>query len=117
MSYEYPQSNLPPAVPNSTMAVVSLVCGILGLTFLPLVGSIVALVTGYMAKKEIQNSAGALGGDGLATAGIVLGWISVGLGVIGLCIGGILLAIPLCAGIGLWSSEYNWIMPVILGLI
>jgi hypothetical protein len=72
MSYQS-SSGATGSVPNSNMAVVSLVFGILGLTFLPTLGSIVALITGYLARKEIGQSAGALGGEGLATAGIVLG--------------------------------------------
>ena len=44
-------------LPNSTMAVVSLVSGILGLTLLPILGSIVALIVGYIAKQEIRDSA------------------------------------------------------------
>jgi hypothetical protein len=51
------------------------------------VGSIIALITGYMAKGEIQRSAGTLGGDTAANAGIILGWVGVGLGVFGtLCV-------------------------------
>lgn len=66
--------------PTSTTAVISLIAGILGLTFIPFLGSILALVLGYMSKKEIEQSAGSLSGTGLATAGIVMGWIGVALG-------------------------------------
>ncbi len=83
--------------PNSNLALISLIAGILGLTFFPFVGSIIALIVGFMAKKEIQESNGALGGEGLMKAGLILGWIGVGLGVIGLCIGGVLIALPLCS--------------------
>lgn len=40
------------------------------------IGSVLALVFGYIAKKQIaqRNESGA----GMATAGIVLGWIGVG---------------------------------------
>lgn len=72
----YPESQ---TLPNSSLAIVSLVSGILGLTFFPVIGSIIALITGYMAKKEINNSSGTLGGGGSATAGIILGWIGVGM--------------------------------------
>lgn len=99
--YPNPPSDLPPggstySPPNSTMAIVSLVSGILGLTFVPFLGSIVALVTGYMARNEIRDSGGTVGGDGLAVAGLILGWIGVGLGILGLCIGGVALLIPFC---------------------
>ncbi len=81
-----------------------LIAGILGLTFLPTIGSIAAIVTGYMAKKEIRESGGAFSGDGLATAGLILGWIGVGLLLIGLCVACVAFAlIPL--GIFKYSSE------------
>ena len=40
-------------------------------------GSIAALVTGYIAKGNIDKSGGREGGRGLALAGIILGWIGV----------------------------------------
>ena len=43
------------------------------------IGSILALVFGYMAKGSIERSNGQETGRGLAIAGIVLGWIGVGL--------------------------------------
>ena len=72
MSDEYPTGAASYAPPNSSMAVVSLVAGILGLTFFPFLGAIVAVITGPMAKKEIRESGGTLGGEGIATAGIIL---------------------------------------------
>ena len=38
-----------------------------------------ALVYGNKARKEIDSSGGRLGGRGMATAGIVMGWIGIGL--------------------------------------
>jgi hypothetical protein len=73
-------SNEPYSTPTSSMAIISLIAGILGITFFPTVGSVIALITGYMARKEIDQSSGSLGGQGLATAGIVLGWIGIALG-------------------------------------
>ena len=43
------------------------------------IGSVLALVFGYQAKREIEASGGTQGGEGMATAGIILGWIGVGL--------------------------------------
>lgn len=83
-------------VPNSSLAVVSIIAGILGFTLFPLLGSIIALVTGYMARNEIQESIGSIGGDGLATAGIILGWIGVGMSVIGFCIAGAVIGFSFC---------------------
>lgn len=73
----------PPAKPNSNMAVASLVLGILGWTVAPGLASIAAIITGHMAKNEIKGSMGQLGGDGMATAGLIMGYASV---AIGLCI-------------------------------
>jgi len=95
MSGSY-SGNAQSSVANSSMAIVSLVSGILGLTLLPMLGSIVALIVGYIAKQEIRDSRGMLGGDGMATAGLVLGWIGVGLTVIGCCIGAFFILIPAC---------------------
>lgn len=87
-----------PTTRTSTMALVSLIAGIVGLTLLPILGSIVAVVTGYMARKEIRASAGAITGDGMALAGLIMGWIGVVLSVVGLCIACLLL-VALPAGI------------------
>jgi hypothetical protein len=71
----------PPAKPNSSMAIASLVLGILGWTIAPGLASIAAIITGHMGKKEIRESMGQLGGDGMATAGLILGYANVAIGV------------------------------------
>lgn len=58
----------------SGKAIASLVLGLYWLLWL---GSILALVFGYQARAEIARSGGRLTGRGLATAGIVLGWIGM----------------------------------------
>lgn len=63
---------------------VSLVFGILGWTLVPALGAIVAVITGHMARAEIRRSAGQLQGDGLAVAGLVLGWVAIGLSMAGI---------------------------------
>jgi hypothetical protein len=111
----FPAAPPPPGLPNSSLAIVSLVTGILGLTLLPILGSIIALITGYMARNEIRDSAGALGGDSLALVGLVLGWIGVGLTVIGLCIGGVFILIPACLlilGISTQTTSLLWLLVV-----
>ncbi len=84
------QQNLPQytnyaLLPSSTLATVSLIAGILGFLMLPIIGSIVALWAGYEARKETRSVPPTASGDGLATAGIVMGWIQLGLMVIGIC--------------------------------
>jgi Domain of unknown function (DUF4190) len=72
-----------PAATNG-LAVASMVCGILWLYWL---GSILALVFGYVAKSQIDRSHGGQGGRGMATAGIVLGWVGVGFLVLFILLG------------------------------
>lgn len=81
----YPQNVNTDLLPSSTLAIVSLVSAILGFTFIPVIGTIVALVTGYMARGETRSIPPKASGDGLATAGIIMGWIQVALLVIGIC--------------------------------
>ena len=69
---------------TSSLAITSLVSGVLGWTLLPLLGTLVAIITGHMARSEIRRSAGMLEGDGLAVAGLVLGWLAVALWAAGL---------------------------------
>lgn len=64
-----------PARPTCTTATISLIFGILSWCLLPIIGALVAIIAGYMARGEIRRSNGALDGDGLAVAGLVLGWV------------------------------------------
>lgn len=47
-------------------------------------GAVLALVFGYRARSQIKNSAGTQTGSGLATAGIILGWIGITILVAGI---------------------------------
>lgn len=69
--------------PRSGLAVASLVCGILGIVqILPLLGPIIAVITGHLARREIDRSGGQLGGRGMALAGLIIGYITLALYVI-----------------------------------
>lgn len=76
----------PPTKPNSNMAIASLVLGILGWSLIPGLASIAAIITGHMAKKEIKASIDQLGGDGMATAGLVMGYASIAIGICVFCL-------------------------------
>ena len=69
--------------PTSPWAIAALVFGVLG-------AFVLAVVVGLIARKKIQDSGGKLGGERLATTGIVLGavWAVVGLGLLALQSGG-----------------------------
>ena len=80
------QTPAPLETTTSTLAIVSLVSGIFSWILLPFIGAIVAIITGHMAKNEIKSSNGLLAGDGLATAGLVLGYLQIALSVCGICV-------------------------------
>ncbi|EPH39871.1 DUF1707 and DUF4190 domain-containing protein [Streptomyces aurantiacus] len=69
-----PPTFMPVAPPTNSKAGVALACGIgtfftLGLTAVP------AVIVGHMARAEIRETRE--GGDGMAVAGLVLGWLSI----------------------------------------
>ncbi|MFC4951217.1 DUF4190 domain-containing protein [Pseudonocardia sp. GCM10023141] len=63
------------AVPRATngMAIAAM---ILGIVWVYWIGSLLALVLGYTARAQIKRTGE--GGDGMALAGIILGWIGIG---------------------------------------
>lgn len=64
-------------------AVASLVLGILGVTFCPFIPSIIAVILGSQARAKIAQEPD-LEGDPMAKAGVILGWVGIGLAVLGL---------------------------------
>jgi len=97
-------SALPPVLPfaaapfqgppqTSGAAITSLIFGILSITFLlPIIGPIVAVICGHTARGSIRNSAGRLGGEGMALAGLIMGYASLAFMV---------LLLPILAGIAI----------------
>ena len=83
-------SHLHPA-PASGMAVGSFVCGLLGITIVPLLGSLLAVILGHVALGQIRRSSGRQGGKGLAVAGLVLGYLVLVGAIIGIALWLILL--------------------------
>ena len=74
---------MPPVAPNSSKATTSLVLGICSLVVCGLFLGIPAMIVGRQAKREIRESQGRLGGEGLATAGFVTGLIGTIWSVLG----------------------------------
>ncbi|GIX36312.1 MAG: hypothetical protein KatS3mg126_2091 [Lysobacteraceae bacterium] len=68
--------------PTSNAAVVSLVFGILSWVALPVIGAVVAVIAGHVARSDIRRSN--LGGDGLALTGLILGYLHLGIVLVGL---------------------------------
>jgi len=69
---------------TNTAAVISLVAGILGWVAVPILGGIVAVFTGHVALNQIRASGGFESGEGLAIAGLILGWLQLGLLILAL---------------------------------
>ena len=68
-----------PARTTSTTAIVSLVFGIVCWIAIPIIGAIVAIVCGHVARGEIRNAPpGSIDGDGMAVAGLILGYLHLG---------------------------------------
>jgi hypothetical protein len=99
----YPPAGLPPQgyynpqlapmpVSTSGWAIASLICSIVGI---PLLG----VIFGFIALNEISNSAGRIAGEGMAKAGIIIGFVVMALGIVLLIIwviviGGLILTTP-----------------------
>ena len=60
------------AVTNNGLAIASMV---LGICWVYWIGSILALIFGYVARGQIKRTHRK--GDGMAIAGIVLGWVGI----------------------------------------
>ncbi len=82
--------NQPPLVAGvqpktSSLAVWSLVLGILGFLFLVIcIGPLLAIpgvICGHLAHSRIKRAGGALTGGGLALGGLITGYVSIALGI------------------------------------
>jgi hypothetical protein len=67
------------AVPRTEpFAIASIVCGVANFFGAFLIGSILAIVFGKIAQKNMAQNP-ALEGAGLARLGIIIGWVGIGL--------------------------------------
>ena len=69
--YPYPTAPAEPSAPTSTLAIVSLILGVLGLFTMGL-SSIVGLILGIASLVQISKSQGRVRGSGVAVAGTVV---------------------------------------------
>jgi hypothetical protein len=65
----------PPSPPTNGLAIAALVCSLAGLA--TCISAPVGAILGHVARKQIRERGE--GGDGLALAGIIVGWILTGL--------------------------------------
>jgi uncharacterized protein DUF4190 len=80
--YYYPWMYAPPAPRLGTWALVSMICGAVSIATLQSVLAILAVIFGFIGLNEIKKSQGTVEGRGFAIAGIVTGFISIGLTIL-----------------------------------
>jgi hypothetical protein len=82
----YPGAGSPPVAPaygpatrtrTSGLAIASLVTGLFFWCWV--IPGIVSIVLGHLALESIEDSGGTKTGRGMAIAGIVLGWVGIGI--------------------------------------
>jgi Domain of unknown function (DUF4190) len=68
----------PPARPTNGLALAALICGVaqfaVGVTFIP------AIICGHLARRQIRQTGEA--GDGMALAGLILGYVGGALAIL-----------------------------------
>src|SRR5882762_1564804 len=79
-----PPSAFAPAPRTAPAAIWSLVLAILSFFCGWLITAIPAVICGHVARSKLRKSGGALGGKGIATAGLILGYIALVLGIMGI---------------------------------
>lgn len=89
--YGYPAYN--PATQESGLAIGSLICSILGIVMCGPLTAVPGVILGHMALGKIKR--GEAGGKGMAQAGLIIGYIIIGLTVLA-----ILFFVVLFAGAG-----------------
>lgn len=96
----------PPAPPTSSLAITSLVAGLVAWFVLPVIGALVAVITGHMARGEIRAQRGQLAGDGMALTGMILGYIQLVLAVLALLV--------ILAMVGFVTTQVNQARPKVM---
>ena len=77
--YYYPWMYAPQAPRLGTWALVSMICGAVSIVSLQSILAVLAIVFGFIGLNEVKKSQGTVEGRGFAIAGIVTGFISIGL--------------------------------------
>src|SRR5262249_29549334 len=68
--------------PTAGKALASMIFGIVGMLCFWGVLGIPAVILGHLAKSSISKSMGRLKGEGMATAGLVMGYLNIALGIL-----------------------------------
>ena len=80
-----PRPTVPQTVPRTPpVAIWSLILAVLSFTCGWLFTAIPAVICGHIARSKIRKSGGTVGGKGIATAGLILGYIALVIGAMGI---------------------------------
>src|SRR5690242_19436852 len=71
---------VPANPPTNQLAIVSLAAGVACYFILPVIGAVIAISTGHMARGQIRRSGES--GNGLALIGLILGYVHLLIGVL-----------------------------------
>jgi len=94
----YPYYPGPVAPSTNGFAIASLVLSISGFVLLGIVGSILGVIFGHIAQNQIKRAVPPEEGSGLATAGLIMGYIGIGINVLLIALGLLFLVfIPIIA--------------------
>jgi hypothetical protein len=98
-------------LPTSSLATVSLVAGILGVTIAWGLGSLVAVITGTIALRDIRARPSEVGGAAVARTGQILGWVGLALLVVVACAFCLffLLLVPAMGWLGRTVEPTTWL--------
>jgi hypothetical protein len=95
---------------TSTWAVISFISGILAWLGVCGLGGLAAVICGHIAKNEIHKDPTSITGDGMATVGLVLGYLNIFLAVMGICLAllvitGVISGAAICFP---FLNNFNW---------
>ena len=79
-----------PATESLILGIVAFVLQFVAIGFIP---GIIAIIIGNNARRKIKASNGLQIGDRAAKAGVILGWISIVMSVVFLCVGVVALSV------------------------
>jgi hypothetical protein len=95
----YPYSTAPK---TNALAIVSLVSAVAAFVVLPFIGSLVAVITGHIALRQLKTSGES--GRGMALGGTITGWVSLGLGIVVIAFFVFIAIAAAAAGAGAYNS-------------
>lgn len=93
-----PYGSFPATKQTNGLAIASLVVSLVGLVFCCGFPSVAGAIMGHVARKQIREQGQE--GDGMALAGIIVGWAAFGLAV-----AGAILYVVLVVVLGVWADS------------